>query len=544
VADKARVDAAAIDQVQQILGDADVQLDAVSKRLREVSFLQETSQILAATLDRDRVLESLMAQVRDYFEVEAASTALWDEEADELVFRAAVGGAAESLVGFRVPADYGVAGYVLRTGEAVSVSETGVDERWYSGVDERTGFCTRALLAVPIVFEGRTIGVIEALNPPDDVFDDDAQRLLPAAADIAAVAIRNAELYQRALQAEARYENLFNASLDAVVVSDLQGNILDLNRRAAELFGRSRDQLLATSFWGLLGKVGSVADDVLCTLDDGGTYNLESKLQVHDQIRTLEGHFSTISYGTRNAIQWVGHDISERVALEEMREDMTHMIVHDLRNPLGSIISSLQLIRTAVVEHDATLPILQLLGIGLVSGHKMHRLVDSLLDIGRLETGSTDLMKTVANPQALIKEAVDQVQPLVLNKQQTLAVQETSDLPSLEVEYDMILRVLTNLLDNAIKYTPRKGLISVCADLIGQEVQFTVSDTGSGILATDRERIFDRFTRLENAEHTRGTGLGLAFCKLAVEVHGGRIWVESGSEAGASFHFTLPVAGR
>ncbi|MCJ7737726.1 MAG: ATP-binding protein [Anaerolineae bacterium] len=539
--DKGRMEVSAIDQAQQTLDGADAQLDAVSKRLREVSFLRETGQVLAATLDRDKVLESLMAQVHDYFQVEAASTALWDEESGELVFRAAVGEVPESLVGFRVPADYGAAGRVLRTGEIVGGSETGADERRYSGVDEKTGFCTRALLAAPIVFDGSAIGVLEAINPPGDVFDDDAQRLLSAVADIAAVAIRNAEMYQRALQAGARYESLYNSSLVAVVVSDLEGCILDLNRQAAELFGRSRDQLLGTSFWILLGEAESVVGDVLRELDDTDTYSLESTLRAHDQIRTLEGHFSTISYGVRDAIGWVGFDVSERVALEEMREDTIHTIIHDLRNPLGSVLGSLELIHTAVVEHDATLPILQLLGIGLFSGHKMHRLIDSLLDIGRLESGSTDLEKVAVDPQVLITKAVDQVQPLVLNKQQTLTVQDTADLPSLDVESDLIVRVRTNFLDNAIKYTPMKGHISVCTDLIGREVQFTVSDTGQGVLPADSKRIFDRFTRLENAEHTRGTGLGLAFCKLAVEAHGGRIWAESEPGAGANFHFTLPV---
>ena len=539
--DKCRMEVSAIDQAQQPLDGADAQLDAVSKRLREVSFLRETGQVLAATLDRDKVLESLMAQVHDYFQVEAASTALWDEESGELVFRAAVGEAPESLVGVRVPADRGAAGRVLRTGETVGGSGTGADERRYSGVDEKTGFCTRTLLAAPIVFDGCAIGVLEAINPPGDVFDDDAQRLLSAVADIAAVAIRNAEMYQRALQAEARYENLINSSLVAVVVSDLEGCILDLNRQAAELFGRSRDQLLGTSFWILLGEAESVVGDVLRELSDSDTYSLESKLRVHDQIRTFEGHFSTISYDVRDAIGWVGFDVSERVALEEMREDTIHRIVHDLRNPLGSVLASLELIHTAVVEHDATLPVLQLLGIGLFSGHKMHRLIDSLLDIGRLETGSTDLGKAAVDPQVLITKAVDQVQPLVLYKQQTLTVQDTADLPSLDVESDMIVRVLTNFLDNAIKYTPVKGHISVCTDLIGREVQFTVSDTGQGVLPADSKRIFDRFTRLENGEHTRGTGLGLAFCKLAVEAHGGRIWAESEPGAGANFHFTLPV---
>jgi PAS domain S-box-containing protein len=516
-------------------------LEALNKRLREATFLYETGRVLTATLDHDSVLESLMTQVRDYFQVEAASAALWDEESDELIFTAVVGTASEKLIGFRVAADYGVAGYVLRTGKIVVTSEAEADDRWYSGVDAKTGFHTRAMLAVPIVYQERTIGVIEALNPPDGVFSDDARELLPAVADVAAIAIRNAELYERTLQAEAQYENLFNASLDAVVVLDLDGRVINLNTQASQLFQCPHSQLIGTDFWTLAGIPRSVAADVIQALDENSYYGMESEYISAGQSRTLEAHFSKVSYGTHDAIQWVGHDISERLALERMREDMTNMIVHDLRNPLGSIISSLQLIRTAIVEHDTTLPIPHLLSIGLLSGHKMHRLIDSLLDAGRLTAGETELKKTWASPAALITEAVDQMQALVLNKRQELSVQDMTNLPDLYVEYDMIVRVLTNLLDNAIKFTPKAGHISVCAEQRHDVIQFTISDTGPGVPPADRIRIFERFARLDNATRTKGSGLGLAFCKLAVEAHEGRIWVESEPEGGSNFHFTLPV---
>jgi len=530
-----------VGQVQRGEESAEVRLEALQKRLREVTFLQETGQVLAATLDRDSVLKSLMILVRDYFKVEAASTALWDEQSDKLVFRAAVGQVSDSVVGFSVAADYGVAGHVLRTGETVEVSEPGVDSRWYSGVDAITGFSTRRLLAVPIAYEGRTIGVVEVLNPPEDVFDDDVKRLLPAVASIAAVAIRNAQLYERVLQAESQYEYLFNSSQDAVVVLDLDGRALDLNEQAAKLFGLPRDHLVGVDFWTLMGIGASAKKTIVCALDKSATYSLEIEIEAGDEIRTLETHFSKIGYGTRDAIQWVGHDVSERVALEKMRKDMTDMIVHDLRNPLGSIISSLQLLRTAVLEGDTTLPVDQLLSIGLLSGHKMHRLIDSLLDIGRLEAEDIELRRDWVSPRTLVTEAVEQVQPLALNRQQELSMEAGSDLPDVNVEYDMIARVLTNLLDNAIKFTPRKGHIGVYTKLEGDSVVFTVSDSGAGVLPADRERIFERFTRLDTGQRTQGTGLGLAFCKLAVEAHGGRIWVDGAPEGGADFHFSLLV---
>jgi len=517
------------------------QINTVWKRLRELTFLHTTSQVLAATLDLDSVLESLMCQVRDYFQVEAASVALLDGETGEMVFRVAVGEASDEVVGMRMAPGEGVVGWVIQTGEPALVPVAHADERFYPGVDDATSFHTRTMLAVPIKARGRAIGVIEALNPAAGIFDKDAQRLLLAVADLAAVAIRNAELYERVRQAERRYESLFNESTDPIIVLDLDGRVLNLNQRAVGMLGRPREQLVGADARDLFEVSSEAYRAALRRLREGERLNLEMKIQSGEGVCILETHMARVDYGGREAIQWLGHDISDRVALEQMREDLTHMIIHDLRNPLGSIMSGMQLIHTAFVEHDDTLPVMQLLRIAIRSGQKMYRLIDSLLDLGRLESGETELKKTFVGPELLAHEAIEQIQPLALNKEQALAARVVPGLPEVFADRDLILRVLTNLLENAVKFTLEEGRITLSIEQVGEEVLFAISDTGLGIPPEHRQRIFDRFTRLESAEGIRGTGLGLAFCKLAVEAHGGRIWVESERGHGATFYFTLPL---
>lgn len=517
------------------------QLGDMQARLRELTFLHETSQILTATLDIDRVLRSLLTQVCDYFQVEASSVALLDDETGELVFRVAVGEAAEEVVGMRMAPERGVAGWVVQTGEPSLVPVAHTDDRFYRGIDDKTGFHTRTMLAVPIKVEGRPIGVIEALNPESGAFDDDAQRLLLSVADLAAVAIHNAELYERARQAERRYENLFNGASDPIIVLDLEGRILDLNQQAIELVDTSRQQAVGADFCDLLSVARETCQMNIQQAREGQWSDLEVEVPYPDGVRTLESHMVGIDYGGKEAIQWLGHDISERVALERMREDLTHMVVHDLRNPLGSIMGTLQLIHAAYAEQDETLPVEKLLRIAMRSGQKLYMLIDSLLDLGRLEAGETELSKTIVSADALVREAVEQIHPLALGKNQVLVAQLAPGLPEVCADRGLLLRVLTNLLDNAVKFTPQGGRIVVEVERAGDEILFTVSDTGPGIPGEYRQRVFDRFSRLQGVEGVKGTGLGLAFCKLAVEAHGGRIWVESGAHEGSEFKFTLPL---
>jgi signal transduction histidine kinase len=128
------------------------------------------------------------------------------------------------------------------------------------------------------------------------------------------------------------------------------------------------------------------------------------------------------------------------------------------------------------------------------------------------------------------------------NKNQEITISIPNGLADVWVDADMIRRVLTNLLENAVKYTPAGSKIYLGAGRDGDRVLMWVQDTGPGIPATDRERIFDKFTRLHGKSGPKGLGLGLAFCRLAIEAHEGRIWVDDGAVSGACFKFTLPTA--
>jgi signal transduction histidine kinase len=229
--------------------------------------------------------------------------------------------------------------------------------------------------------------------------------------------------------------------------------------------------------------------------------------------------------------------------LEQAREQLTHMIIHDLRNPLSSMMSSLELIQASVLHGAESMPLDQVFAVAMRSGRRLYLLIDSLLDLARLEEGQANLARQMIDVGKMLNEILEQIRPVATAHQLQLECRTPDELPSLWGDQDLLQRVVLNLLDNAIKFTPPGGAVRRAVEPSGADaLRFAVSDTGIGIDPEYHDRIFERFARVNNSE-IQGTGLGLALCKLAVEAHGGRIWVESVAEEGSIFKFVLPIEG-
>lgn len=242
------------------------------------------------------------------------------------------------------------------------------------------------------------------------------------------------------------------------------------------------------------------------------------------------------------------HDLeSEKKRLEELqrlRQETSELIIHDLRNPLGAVSVALKMI-DLVLPDEARRQNREILDIAQASCMRMQRLVDSLLEVSRMEEGDTAFVMGTVDLHELIAGLVQRTAILAL-PEISLSMAVEPDLPPVQADLDKIERVLTNLLDNAMKYSPDGGQVVVEAVEKDGCVQVAVSDSGPGIPADERERIFERFTQIPARRgERRGFGLGLTYCRLAVERHGGRIWVEPGKDGqGSRFVFTLPLAGQ
>jgi len=227
-------------------------------------------------------------------------------------------------------------------------------------------------------------------------------------------------------------------------------------------------------------------------------------------------------------------------ALEEARDHLMQLIVHDLKNPLASIALYLNFLKEGKAKPE---------GASLEEARRSCRnlmgMIEDLLDISRLEEGKLLLHRSQFDLKEVVEESVKGMALLAAEEDKKLLIQLEERLPLLFADRDLIYRVLSNLLSNAIRHSFPGSEIRVMASQPSQGfVQVAVIDQGEGIAGEDQGRIFEKFTQVAGEGRRSGPGLGLTFCKMAIEAHGGRIWVESELGRGSVFSFTLPLTGE
>jgi len=509
------------------------------RQARVMTALAEGAAAMNASLRMEDVFQRILMQMMQALQVETVVLGMVDEE--HVVFRAAAGYNAGNILGKTISVGEGIVGHVALEGRGVVVPDVSLEKN-FSEADSFGSTEIRAMLVVPIQAQNRVIGVLEAINPVAKVFDPDALLVMTGIGGLAGSTIQNAQLFERLQAAHTRYRDLFEDNIDPMVITDWDGRIIEANRQALILSGYTSEELHKLSIDQLHEVNWSKTGESFEILRENRMSSYESSLHKKDESHSpVEVHARRVEFEETDSIQWIMRDITERKELDGLRDDLTSMIYHDLRSPLANIVSSLDVIATMVPEDDRE-TVLSILKIAENSTGRIQRLVSSLLDVNKLESGQPVMDQKVVDSLTLIKEAVEDVKPVVTGRRQKLALDLPDELPAIWVDGDMARRVLINLMENSSKFTPTEGRLEVGARADGTWLSIWVKDNGPGIPPADQERIFDKFTRLRGKGKTGGLGIGLAFCRLAVQGHGGKIWVESDSGQGAIFHFTFPFA--
>ncbi len=510
------------------------------RQARVMTALAESAVELSSSLHTEDVFEHILAQTKDALQVETVVLGLVEAASEDIVFCAAAGTGADKIKNKRVKAQEGVVGIVMREGRGIFLPIRPDDTSLAEG-ERIPNLKIRAVVCGPIHVQGQVIGVIEAFNPTEKILDPDALLVLTGLGSLAGTSIQNAQLFESLDATRKRYRDLFEDSIDPIVITDLQGKIIEVNRQASQLSGHSAEDLRQFLIEQMhevnFGKTGRKFEK----LSESATMYESTLYDKDGGTHPVEVYARKVEFNEAESIQWILRDISVRKDLDALREDLAAMIYHDVRSPLANVVSSIELLSGLIpkTESDSAEPVLR---IARNSIARIQRLISSLLDLNRLEQNQPVGQRQAVTVDSLLKDALEVVAPVTDGRDQNIQLKLSPNLPKVLADEDMIRRVLINLLENAAKYTPSKGNITSGAVQEDNFVRFYVEDDGPGIPENDRERIFDKFTRLKARGGPGGLGVGLAFCKLAVQGHGGKIWVEEGAEKGSRFIFTLPVA--
>jgi two-component system phosphate regulon sensor histidine kinase PhoR len=246
----------------------------------------------------------------------------------------------------------------------------------------------------------------------------------------------------------------------------------------------------------------------------------------------------------------VFHDMTELRRLEIIRKDFVANVSHELRTPLTSIKGYIEALLDGAKDDPETST--KFLDIILKQSDRLNLILEDLLQLSKIESGQVQFKREPLHIQGVIERTLAMIKPLADKKGHRLVSFVEDNLPAVLGDEDRLMQVLSNLLDNAVKYTPEKGTIAVAAHPVSDDaeqpalvtaVELRVTDTGIGIPEMDRPRVFERFYRVDKARSRElgGTGLGLAIVRHIVEGLGGRVWVEGNAPTGSRFVVRLPV---
>jgi PAS domain S-box-containing protein len=287
--------------------------------------------------------------------------------------------------------------------------------------------------------------------------------------------------------------------------------------------------------------VGATFNEEMRTVwPDGTTHWLSGKGRSY---RDADGVLSYLTGAATDVTERVEHEHAERemrAAAERAiraRDEVLAVVAHDLRNPVHTIMMSASaMLELALDEESRT----QQLAIILRAASGMNHLIRDLLVAARIDSGSFEMKQSPVPVGPLLDEMMELFELQARDRHITIGCALDGELPLMSADRDRIVQVISNIVGNALKFTPRDGAIALRARLSGEMVEIAVADTGMGIPAEHLPHIFDRFWQADRRKMA-GAGLGLAIAKGIVEAHGGRIWVESEVGRGTTFHFTIPA---
>lgn len=516
-------------------------LRPLAERNAQVEALRRVSLSIASSFERDTILDQIVTQTADLLRGDAVALFLTGRTGLALATSYHL---PLQYAGYEQPPPGGIASQVVASGQSMLIESYRRDWRGMEDLPlARETF--GSVLCSPLAFAGQAIGAIMVIAGRDGrVFDREDQYLLQLLATQASLAIGHSRLFaeqddltRQVELARSQLETVLLSTESPVVAVDRQLRVIFANPAARGLFtGETRlspgDRILDLPTEILPGS----AHEVIRTIRRDKAFIYEFPIGE----RVFLSHVAALGAGRVQGFVAVCNDVTTLKELDRMKSEMVRMTSHDLKNPLQAAMANLDLLRDDVYPEGSAEVRLSVDEIDRQL-QRMFRIIRGILDLERVRGGVMTPEWCAASD--LARQALDEIRHSAVEKQITLL--EASANPVLMVYGDpeQLIRALVNLLENAVKFTPAGGSVTLTVDQRDGDIVFSVRDTGIGIQADAQERVFDRFYRAKQrgTEHVTGTGLGLSLVKTIVENHRGRVWLTSEPQAGSEFFIAVPA---
>jgi PAS domain S-box-containing protein len=498
--------------------------------------LTRTGRLLASELDPAAVLDEVVQRAPELVKADAAAFRLLDEE--ELVVTAADGEGADLALGSRSPAGGWLSGDVVQSGAAVALAHAGEDER-LRGLDPMLQAGHAAFLGVPVGGpEGATVGVLAVYaSVPREWREEEIEALLAVAASTSA-ALSNAELYQRVALERERSVAILAHIADGIVAVDRDGDVVLWNSAAERITGIPASVALGRAPVDVLQRTLEAPDeaargDRLVPIMRGReeVWLSVTEAVMRDPLGAVAGRIFAF------------RDISGDRLVEQVKSDFVSTVSHELRTPLTSIYGFAEtLLRQDVMfGEEERQTFLRYIA---SESQRLTSIVDTLLNVARLDTGDLQVNLAETDVRDVVGRVLETVEANEINGHRFVV--ELPDEPlAARADPEKLRQVCSILVDNALRYSPDGGTVTVGAARRQDRVEVSVADEGIGIPQSDQEQIFRKFYRGADADlrtGAGGTGLGLFIARGLVTAMGGRIWVSSREGEGSRFAVELPAA--
>jgi PAS domain S-box-containing protein len=517
-------------------------------RIAELAALTSIAAQVNCTQDLDEILEGALETTLDVVGVDAGEIFLIDDETGALSLHAQRGlskafVAEEALL---APGEC-LCGLSAESQELVVAVDIATHPARSRPACLREGF--RSLLCLPLLARGETLGLLNVQSHTSRQFTTEDEELLTAIGNQIGIAIANAQLIDDAEQRRATLDSVMNSLVDGLILVDQRGRIGYANPRAEEMLGQPQGTLGGQT----LKAVEQILTDEMADWDTvrGLLENVSESQEAPPSMevvltmpesRTLQVRPFPI-YDSAGANLWLGlllRDITRERELDQMKSQLLSTVSHELRTPLASIKGFATTLLREDVQWDEKSR-REFLSIIDEESDRLSELISNLLDMSRIEAGRLRVEPEPTDLRPIIDETVSAFQ--VMTHEHQFRTISPPGLPLVKADPRRARQVLRNLVDNAVKYSPLGGSISITARVSESDLEVSVADQGLGIEPDHLDHIFDRFYQVDSAStrEVGGSGLGLSICKAIVEAHDGQIWAESQVGIGSTFYFTLPV---